>query len=32
MGDRVIHRAGNAVTEDLVPSRSEAWDVVFVAI
>ena len=28
MGDRVIHRAGNAVTEDL---GSEAWDVVFVA-
>ena len=28
MGDRVVHRAGNALTEDL---GTEAWDVVFVS-
>jgi len=28
MGDRVVHRAGNALTDDL---GEEAWDVIFVA-
>ena len=28
MGDRVVHRAGNALTDDL---GTEAWDVVFIA-
>ena len=28
MGDRVVHRAGNALTEDL---GTEAWDVIFTA-
>ncbi len=28
MGDRIVHRAGNALTDDL---GTEAWDVVFIA-